>query len=196
VRGRNPRAGVVLLAAGRARRFGRDKRLQRLPGGATVLAATLDAVCRAGLPCRLCVHPRDAALAARLRRPGVRVHLCRAADRGMGASLAAALRPRPCWDAVIIALADMPSVRPATYRHLAAAAAPASIVAPYCAGRRGNPVAFGRRFYRDLARCRGDSGARAVVAAAGSALQRLVVDDPAILRDIDRPRDLLRERRA
>jgi len=57
-------------------------------------------------------------------------------------------------------------------------------------GQRGHPVGFARKYGSLLSALTGDEGARALIAARQWALQRVDVDDPGVLRDIDHPDDL------
>ena len=71
------------------------------------------------------------------------------------------LRAAPDADGWLIALADMPFVRPETIRAvLAALAKGAAIAAPSYRGERGHPVGFARAFYEELSTLKGDAGAR------------------------------------
>jgi molybdenum cofactor cytidylyltransferase len=51
-------------------------------------------------------------------------------------------------------------------------------------------VAFGARFLPELGALDGDRGARDLLLQHPAAVQELPVDDPGILRDVDRPADL------
>jgi molybdenum cofactor cytidylyltransferase len=108
--------------------------------------------------------------------------------RGMGASLAAGARGLEA-DGVLVALADMPHLRPSTVRAVldAFASAPEDIVAPIHQGRRGHPVAFDRRFIAALAALDGDVGAAPLLRRHAADLLALGVDDPGILLDVDTP---------
>lgn len=183
-------AGVLVLAAGRSRRFGADKRHALLPSGRTVLWQVIDRVRDAGLPLLTCLGGEDVELAAALQSGGVPVMRCLQAHRGMGATLAEGAAALPPWRAAIVALADMPWVTPATFLDLASATDVDGITVPRHDGRRGNPVAFGARFFPVLMRCTGDRGARTVLSEAADRVRELPVSDPGILRDIDRPADL------
>ncbi len=147
----------------------------------------------AGLPVTAVVRPGDSALAALLEREGCRVTVCPDAGLGMGASLAcgvAASRDAGGW---VVALADMPRIRPETIARVAQAlAAGADIAAPAYRGDRGHPVAFGRRFLDELQALTGDSGARAVVQRNQALLRLVDTDDSGVLFDIDRRDDLSR----
>jgi molybdenum cofactor cytidylyltransferase len=67
---------------------------------------------------------------------------------------------------------------------------PARIVVPEYRGTPGHPVGFGAAHLPALAALTGDRGARAVLQASATAPVRIDVDDPGVLRDVDRPEDL------
>jgi molybdenum cofactor cytidylyltransferase len=187
---------ALLLAAGRGRRFGDDKRLAALPDGTPVLMRTLERFTEAFPEVRLVLRPDDEALVERVREtfPSVRCIVAADAHRGMGHSLAAGARSLGDdgrW--IAVGLADMPWIRPDTLRRLAermaAAEGDGTILVPVLEGHRGHPVCFGPRHREALTRLEGDTGARAVV-AAGAPLLETPVDDPGVLRDVDVPADL------
>jgi molybdenum cofactor cytidylyltransferase len=104
----------------------------------------------------------------------------------MGASLAWGVAQSRDADGWLIALADMAWIRPASIRGVAAAVRSAGdIAAPWHAGRRGHPVAFGRDYGVELAALQGDQGARGLLAIHASRLRLLPVDDAGVLRDLD-----------
>lgn len=184
-------AVAILLAAGAGTRFGGGKLLHPLEDGAAIAAHAARNLAAAGLPVTAVVRPGDFPLAELLEQEGCYVTICPDADRGMGVSLAhgvTAARDAGGW---IVALADMPRIRPATIARVAQAlAAGADIAAPAYQGDRGHPVGFSRRFLHELQAMTGDSGARALV-QRNQALVRLIdVDDPGVLFDIDRRADL------
>ena len=183
--------GALLLAAGSSRRFGSDKRIARLPDGRTLLDAAIASCLESGLPLRVCLGPEDAALAAALEQRGIGVAICQSSAEGMGATLAEASRELGDWSAVLVALADMPLIQPATIAMIAAAATPKQIVVPCFSGCQGHPVAFGSDFFDALTECKGDRGARWVIERNPGAVCELAVDDPGILQDVDMP-DALR----
>jgi molybdenum cofactor cytidylyltransferase len=186
------KAGVLLLAAGRGSRFGSDKRRARLPEGDLLLDRCIANALGTGLPLRVALGPGDDALAQALGERGIETLRCAEAPRGMGATLAAAVRQLPPWEAVLVALADMPWLRPASIAAVARAAGPGSICVPCHDGRRGHPVAFGAHFLPELASLDGDRGARGLLRQHAAAVRELPVDDPGVLRDVDRPADLTR----
>lgn len=188
----------ILLAAGRATRFGGDKLLAPLADGAADIpsgtpvgvAAARHLV--AALPESIAVvRPGDAALSVVLRATGLRIVECERAEEGMGASLACGVAAARDADAWIVALADMPWIASSTILAVAQAIEHGDdLAAPFYQGRRGHPVGFARRHYAALAALGGDSGARAVVEGARDRLVPIDVTDPGVLRDVDRAEDL------
>ncbi|WP_374584495.1 NTP transferase domain-containing protein [Pseudoduganella sp.] len=193
-----------MLAAGSGSRFdpsgARYKLLQVLPGGEPVVAASARALLAAVPRVVAVVRPQDAATAGLLRGLGCEVVVCERAGEGMAASLVCGVQHARDADGWLIALADMPYVRPATMAALAHAVGrggaqlggkgpgEAVIAAPVHGGRRGNPVAFGRAHLQALLALQGDQGARSIL--TNNPVNELAVDDPGILQDIDTPSDI------
>lgn len=191
------RPGIVgiLLAAGRGSRFDpageRNKLLQTLPGGEPVAAASARALLAAVPRVVAVVRVEDAVTASLLRGLGCEVVGCADAGKGMAASLVCGVQHTHDADGWLIALADMPFVRPATIAALARDAGlggEAAIAAPMHNGQRGNPVAFGRGHLPALLALQGDQGARSIL--KNNPVNELAVDDPGILQDIDTPSDI------
>jgi molybdenum cofactor cytidylyltransferase len=137
------------------------------------------------------VRPGSAPLAGALETEGCEVAVCEDAADGMGASLACAVRAAGPASAYVVALADMPFVRPSTISAVRdAVAGGAPLAAPYFRTRRGHPVGISGDFYERLVDLKGDEGARKLVSENESALQKIPVGDPGVIRDIDRPEDL------
>ena len=186
----------ILLAAGYSKRFGSNKLLQALPAGSpqagTPIALAAARPFLEVLPESIAVvRPRAQKLARILRDAGCNTVLCKNAGEGMGTSLAAGVRAAPDADGWVVALADMPFVRPETIRAVAKTLQEgASIAAPSFQGKRGHPVGFARRFYEELSSLRGDDGAREFLKQHPEWVTLLEVDDAGVLRDIDRPSDL------
>jgi molybdenum cofactor cytidylyltransferase len=110
----------------------------------------------------------------------------------MGASLACAAQAAGEADGYLVALADMPFVRPSSIAAVRdALAAGALIAAPYFRARRGHPVGIAGSLRAELERLSGDEGARKILAAREKELVKVPVGDPGVVRDIDRPEDLL-----
>ncbi|HEX8606353.1 MAG TPA: nucleotidyltransferase family protein [Pseudoduganella sp.] len=211
----------ILLAAGRGRRFDplgqRNKLLERIDGEPVVVHSARNML--AALPRVVAVvRVGEDAVAAQLAALGCEVTVCADADTGMAASLVHGLRyasdpandpandPAQGW---VVALGDMPRVRPATIAALARAVEEGADIAVPVLGtggstdhdkegdresgkeggkKRGNPVAFGRRHLPQLLALTGDRGARGIV--RDNIVNEVAVDDPGILLDIDTPPDL------
>ena len=183
----------ILLAAGDGRRFGGQKLLHPLPGGEPIgvvaarnlIAAVPDAVA--------VVRPGDSELADTLSAVGMQIIENPAALDGMGTSLAAGVGAAASAAGWLVALADMPWIRPATMVALAGALyTGAVLVAPTHRGRRGHPVGFAARWRGRLDALEGDQGARYLLARHAGELVLQPTSDPGVLLDVDRPVDLRR----
>jgi molybdenum cofactor cytidylyltransferase len=181
----------ILLAAGASKRFGSDKLLHPLAANTPVAVAAL-ANLRSAIPHVIAVvRPGVPLLENRLSEAGATVIMCLNADDGMGASLATAVGASGDVAGWVIALADMPYIRPETIGKIAASlAAGAAIVAPAYRGERGHPVGMSVRFRAQLEALSGDEGARAVLMQNKDLVKLIEVDDPGVCRDIDTPDDL------
>jgi molybdenum cofactor cytidylyltransferase len=179
----------LLLAAGSARRFGSDKLRHPLPHGVAIaiqaarhLKAEIDTVIAV-------VRSNQHDFFDSLKAEGCEVVVCENAAEGMGASLACAARAAAPRDGYLVALADMPFVRPssiAAVRDALAAGAP--LAAPYFHARRGHPVGISGAFYQQLLLLKGDEGAKAILEENN--ILKIPVGDPGVIRDIDTPADL------
>lgn len=181
----------ILLAAGNGSRFdpaGVDNKLLAIPGDlqqAVVFAAASNmlqtvpvlAVCRNPL------------LVPGLTAAGCTTLICADAGLGMSASLKYGVQHAAQAQGWIIALGDMPYVRPSTYAGLLAALKDGvDIAVPVYLGQRGNPVAFSRRHLSRLMALEGDRGARQLLKEFP--VREIPVNDPGIHRDIDTRDDL------
>ena len=181
----------VLLAAGRGRRFGADKRLHAMADGAPMAVAAASQLLKVCAVVVAVVRPEDDELAARLQAVGCRICACPNADLGMGHSLAAGVTATPDAAGWLIALGDMPHIRPDSYRQVIAALhAGASIARPSYQGTPGHPVGFASAWFAQLSTLTGDAGAREIVRQAGKLCLSCPVNEPGVIADIDRPEDL------
>lgn len=183
----------ILLAAGNGRRFDpsglTDKLLQPLHDGRPVLWHSAFNLCSALGTCIAVIRPGQDARRAILESAGCSVLVARAAEAGMGETIAAAVRETAQAQGWLIALGDMPWIPPALIRRVArAAVAPAGVAAPWHGGKRGHPVAFGADWYGALTGLKGDAGARDVLQQAS--IDRVEPAPAGVLRDVDVPGDL------
>jgi len=137
------------------------------------------------------VRSGDVPLAAMLEAEGCRVTPCAEAALGMGHTLAygiASARDAAGW---VVALADMPRIRPATIAAVTAAIRDgAMIAAPSYRGERAHPVGFAAGMRNALLELSGDTGAKAVLQRHSNAVRLIETDDPGVVLDIDLKTDL------
>jgi len=183
----------VLLAAGAGTRFGGGKLLHPLADGVAIAAHAARNLRAALLDVVAVVRPGDFPLADMLEQEGCHVTICAEAVRGMGYSLAHGVNTAREAAGWVIALADMPRIRPSTINAVAGAiCAGALIAAPTFRGERGHPVAFSGKLREELRALTGDSGARAVLERHGDAIELVDCGDPGVVLDVDAPADLTR----
>lgn len=180
-----PDVALVLLAAGRASRFGSHKLTSPLKGKPLWHWAR-DSADRAGFGCKLIVTgPDDASFAI----PEDWQHVVNPIPaRGLSFSIASALAiltENATCHRIVIVLADMPFVSPA---HLQALAEAENVAfSRYPDGHRGVPASFPAESFGKLADLSGDRGASARDFADAVAIEPA---DQSELADIDTPRDL------
>lgn len=194
-----PTVCALLLAAGRAERFGGDKLGQRLPGGHSVLARTVRGLFdrRSGVDGGVWLVARRAQalpwLGDLADTPSL--HWVEMAwGLGQGDSIAAGASALPTGAATVIVLADQPFAAPEAVAAVVGALAdgPDERVATARAGGvRTPPVAFGPAWRGRLTTLRGEAGARSLVAAAADVVDVDLPDGPWRL-DLDTLDDLQR----
>lgn len=189
--------GAVILGAGFSRRFGADKRLQALQGQ-TVAECTVERYVAAFDRVRVVVRADDRRLSELLARFEIETIVSADAHLGMGHSLAAGFTDL-AWDWAFVGLLDMPYVEVATLHtlmQLAAVSAPEQILRPRLTsrsgpnGQTGHPIGWPQLYFEEIRACRGDTGAKGLLERHAEHVLDVDVDDPGIVRDIDRPEDL------
>lgn len=188
---REPRLFAIVLAAGLSERFGAVKQLARYRGESLAARALriAESVC-SNRTVLVTGHQGAAVHAACAPIAGFRVHN---SDyrQGLASSIAHGVAAvRHAADGVLLLLADQPLI---DQQHLARLAerwsgAPERVVATAYAGKSGVPVIFPRRFFDDLCKLTGDTGAQPLLRRCGSDV--LTVSYEAAAIDIDRPEDL------
>jgi molybdenum cofactor cytidylyltransferase len=184
---------AVVLAAGFARRMGRQKLLLSLHGKAvvrwsveTVLPHVGDVVVVTGQD--------DAAVREALAGLSVRFAVNPRPQDGQGSSIAIGVTALKPWTAAaLVVLGDQPrlpaSVIPALIE--ARTRSGKAIVTPVYEGTPGTPVLFGSDVFPELVALTGDAGARGVVAARIDRVEAVAVESPMPL-DVDTPEDFAR----
>jgi molybdenum cofactor cytidylyltransferase len=178
-----------LLAAGESRRWGADNKLLALIDGKPMVRRTAEAIFKSTVRPVVVVTGHEAAeVRAALADLPLSFHHAPDYAEGLSASLKAgiAVVPVACTGA-LICLGDMPFVRPDTLDRLAGSHVGQAAVFPTYQGQRGNPVLLARTLFADIMLLTGDEGARAIMKAIPDQIGELAVDDPDVLRDVDRP---------
>lgn len=91
----------------------------------------------------------------------------------------------------MIALADQPLIKPATYNMLMnhANKSEKGITIPFYRGKKGNPIVFHRRYLKELAGSTGDIGGRQLLKRNPEDILKLEVDDRGVIANINTAAD-------
>lgn len=189
----------ILLAAGFSRRFGiGDKLLHPLTKDCSIAVSSAQNLVKAIPSSIAVVRPGNTELALLLEDAGLEVAYCSEHDQEMADSLVAAIRATAhlktaSWknQGFVIALADMPYIKPETISAVAQSILSGkSIVIPTYDSQRGHPVGFAAKFRQELEQLQGDEGARSIIKRHPDEVEFLPCDDAGILKDIDTAEDL------
>ncbi|MBX6370467.1 MAG: NTP transferase domain-containing protein, partial [Rhodospirillales bacterium] len=194
---RAPTIAAIVLAAGQSRRMGGPNKLLADVGGKPMVRRSVETALEAGGAPVIVVlgHQREAVAAA---LDGLPVRFVYNPDfaAGLSTSLKRGLAEVPGEaDAALVCLGDMPFVRAAELRRLAAAFNPTegrAICVPTRGGKRGNPVLFARRFFAEMQELAGDSGAKHLLGEYPELVAEVEMAGDGVLTDIDTPESLAR----
>ena len=194
----NATIGGVILAAGQSQRMGAQNKLLAEIDGVPIIRRTAQALLDGGLNDLVIVTGHEHRLvAAALDDLPVTCIYNDDYQSGQASSVACGVRHHQNGShaAVLIALGDMPLVRPeliaALLRdHSSLPDATDRITLPVFDGRRGNPVIWGRGFFDELVALTGDAGGRIIFAENKNAVNSLGWPDDSIHLDIDTPEAL------
>jgi molybdenum cofactor cytidylyltransferase len=195
-----PRVAVLVLAAGRSTRMGGpNKLLQETDGQPLAVHAVKAALASQAVEVVVVLgHMADQvrpaieqAVPANLRlrfvtNPDFADGLSTSVRSGIGA-LGREI------DAAIVQLGDMPGVNAALLDRLMAAFSPVegrSICVPTVGGKRGNPVLWDRRFFSEIAKVEGDTGAKHLIGEHADLVCEVEMTGEAAITDIDTPEAL------
>jgi len=184
---------AIVLAAGFARRMGRQKLLLELQGK-PVVRWSVEAILPHVGDTLVVTGQDDEAVRAALAGLAVRFAVNPRQQAGQGSSVAigaAALEP---WTAAaLVALGDQPRLPEGLIARLLAERERSgkAIVAPVFQGTQGTPVLFTADVFDELRALDGDAGARSVVQARPERVARLAIDAP-MPPDVDTPEDYAR----
>jgi molybdenum cofactor cytidylyltransferase len=183
---------AIVLAAGASTRFGSPKQLVRISGRPLLHSAVTRASEVVGSALIVVLGAGAAELAPLLKHSPGLVVVNQDWREGLASSIRAGIArlPLTCAGAMLL-LADQPAVTADDLRRLAGTwrKQPQYIAAALYAGAPGVPAIFPRSVFQQLARLRGDQGARALLRRSADRLVRVPMPGAAI--DIDTPEDLL-----
>lgn len=181
--------GGLILAAGKASRFGRVKQLAQLDGR-PLLEHSIQAMTASPVGRVVVVLGAGAEdVIARVDLHGAEPIVCPRWEEGQAASLACGLAELSDCDAVVVTLGDMPHLSTNAIRRVIAARADgvAAIRATY-AGEPGHPVLLERELFARLRDVSGDHGARNLLLSVNS--REIPCDDLGGGEDVDTPGEL------
>lgn len=186
---------ALVLAAGQSRRMGAVNKLLAEIDGAPMVTHAADAVLATEARPVIVVtgHEPEKLTGALTGRDVTFVHNPDYAE-GLSTSLRRGLAALPGdIDGVVICLGDMPNVTPSHLNQLIDAFDPPagrSICVPTFGGKRGNPVLWGRQYFKEILEVAGDVGARHLIGTYGDQVHEVPVSDSGVLLDLDTPQAL------
>ena len=189
-----PRVAALVMAAGKSSRMGQFKLLMPVDG-APMIARTVDALLASSVTDVIVVTGREAdGVRAALGERPVRIAHNPDFEQGLSTSLKIGLAALPTdADAFIVALGDMPKVRPEDIDRLIAAYDPDEgrlVCVPTFEGKTGNPILWDRRFLDAMMTLKGDAGARSLLLRHGEDVVETPVTGAGVLIDVDTPEAL------
>jgi molybdenum cofactor cytidylyltransferase len=186
---------AVILAAGRSTRMGGPNKLLAEIGGKPLVRIVAEQVLASRASHVTVVTGHQAAEVEKALR-GLKVDFVYNPDfvDGLASSVKAGIAAVPAKaDGAIVCLGDMPLIDAHLIDRLIAAFAPdrgGLITLPVSDGRRGNPVLWSRRFFKELMTLDGDIGARHLIAKHSEAVAEVPVEGHGAFLDIDTPQAL------
>jgi molybdenum cofactor cytidylyltransferase len=183
---------AIVLAAGASTRFGSAKQLVRIAGRPLLHTVVARAVDVAGSAVTVVLGARAAELAPLLTHSPATIVINRNWREGLASSIRAGVAqvPSSC-SAVLLLLADQAAVTAEDLKRLAGVwrRQPEYIAAARYGVTTGVPAIFPRSTFPDLAKLRGDVGARRLLQRNPDRVVRVPMTRAAI--DVDTPEDLL-----
>ncbi len=191
----NHEVAAVILAAGRSTRMGGPNKLLAEIGGKTLVRIVAEQVLASKASNVTVVTGHQAAEVEKALR-GLKVDFVYNPDfvDGLASSVKAGIAAVPeKADAAVVCLGDMPLIDAHLIDRLIEVFTPDQgglIAVPVSDGRRGNPVLWSRRFFKELMTLDGDIGARHLIARHGEAVVEVPVQGHGAFLDIDTPQAL------
>lgn len=183
---------AILLAAGFSSRMGRLKQVMPIAGTAMVRRVA-QPLLDAGLELIVVVGHERQRVQAVLQDLPCRVVVNEEPEAGMFSSVRLGCRAVPDGEGCLISTGDCPGIQVATIRQIMQAMPrhPDNVIIPSYQHRRGHPAGLPPALVQRIRELPPDTpGLNSLWRAHPDMLVHLPVDDPAILRDLDRPEDL------
>jgi molybdenum cofactor cytidylyltransferase len=192
---KHSRISAIVLAAGESRRMGSFKPL--LPfQGRTIIEAIVCTLRQCTLEEILVVlGHRAAEIEAQLADYPVKIVHNAQYRRGMLSSVQAGIeQAKRHVDAYLICLGDQPSLQRQTFERLVAAfeRAKPGIYLPTYRGQSGHPLLFAAHYRQEIEKLDEAIGLKQLLQRHPNEVQRVEVDTPEMLEDIDTPEDYRR----
>jgi len=191
----NRNVAAIILAAGRSTRMGGPNKLLAELGGKPLVRIVTEQALASKAQGVIVVTGHQAEQVEKALQ-GLNVKFVRNPDfaQGLASSVKAGVAAVPGdADGAVICLGDMPLIDAHLIDRLIEAFAPDRgnlIAVPVSDNRRGNPVLWSRRFFKELMTLDGDIGARHLIARHGEAVAEVPVEGHGAFLDIDTPQAL------
>jgi molybdenum cofactor cytidylyltransferase len=191
----NRNVTAIVLAAGRSTRMGGPNKLLAEIDGKKLVRIVAEQALASKATDVIVVTGHQADLVEQALA-GLNVKFVRNPDfaGGLASSVKAGIAAVPeKADGAVVCLGDMPLISAKLIDQLIETFAPDRghlIAVPVSDGRRGNPVLWSRRFFRELMTLDGDVGARHLIAKHAEAVAEVPVDGQSAFLDIDTPQAL------
>jgi len=186
----------IILAAGNSTRMGKDNKLLRNIGDASLVRNTAVEMLKSDLDsCSIVLGYQSDKVAEVIKDLNINLILNPLWEEGQASSLKAALNTLDAtYSDLLIMLGDLPGVtskhiNKIIEEHLLTNNRKSKITIPSFNGKKGNPVIWGRSFFPDLSNLKGDVGGRALFSQHPAAINLLDMEDPAVVTDTDTPED-------
>lgn len=188
------RYAAVILAAGQSSRMGAINKLLIEVDGKPMVRHAVDAARTAGADPIIVVTGHAADDVGEAVGDDVKIVHNPDYKQGLSTSVRAGIGAVPdSCEGALIALSDMPRVKPAHIRQIMRAHDPDEghiICVPTWQGKRGNPVLWDRRFFDDFMSLGGDVGAKHLISENADLVVEVPIEDDSVLVDVDSPEAL------
>ena len=190
---------AIVLAAGESLRMGRPKLLLPYHGDKTIIETVVENVVSSRADrAAVVLGGSRRGIEEKIRRFAVKRVINRRYKEGMFSSVRSGLSSLPpSARAAVFILADQPDVPTSVIDLLIEAfrREKKGIVLPVYRGMRGHPLLIDLKYRREIDSLSPDSGLRGLLREHGDDILEVRVPSPAILKDIDGPKDYERARR-